>query len=433
MDIKASREYIKQLEHKVSSLTRLLDVSTVLNSVLLRTDVSSKTLLSYLMDAAADITNSETATVILWDPDQHTLVFVATTSNDPNALSLIGTPIPMESISGTVFKEKKIDVVNDVAADPRHYKQTDKDTDFITRSLLSIPMISNKRAIGVLQVVNKRDLPWTRDDEANLSLLASEAAVAIEVAQLLLDLQEANEELSELDNLKSSFIAIASHELRTPLGIIMGYASFLQEATDVEVSEHAGKVMAGATQLRAIIENMVSLRYLKQKSTDLHREVVPLKFLVDDLKRDVSTLTNIESRKFSLVCTDEDAEIYIDRVRINMALINVIKNAIAFTDVDGTITMDAKVHNGREVYISVTDDGVGLEMDQLTRVFEEFYQVEDHMIRKHGGLGIGLSIAQALVKAHHGRIWAFSEGIGNGATFTVALPLAAIAIDEEDE
>src|SRR5690606_10124148 len=97
---------------------------------------------------------------------------------------------------------------------------------------------------GVLEVVNKRKLPWTEQDCTYLSTLAEEAAVAIEVAQLLLALQKANNDLKEVDKLKSDLIAIASHELRTPLSVILGYASFLQaDATSPEIGEHATKVM----------------------------------------------------------------------------------------------------------------------------------------------------------------------------------------------
>lgn len=429
----AQRKYIEQLEQRVTHLTRLLEVTGVMNSVLLRMDVSRKTLLSYLMDAAADITDAESASVLLWNDKQQALYFVATTSDNPFALSLVNKPVPIDSIAGTVFKERRAVVVDDTAQDPRHYRRFDQDNQFVTRSLLGIPMISNKRTIGVLEVVNKRRLPWTREDRNNLSLLASEAAVAIEVAQLLIDLQQANSELSELDSLKSSFIAIASHELRTPLGIIMGYVSFLQDAKDTEVSEHAGKVMAGAMQLRAIIDNMVSLRYLNQKETDLTQDTIALGVLLDDIRRDVLTLADSDNRRIEIHCQSADAQLFIDRGRIGMALLNILKNAIAFTGENGLIKIEGSAPNEREVYIAITDDGIGLEINQLARIFEEFYQVEDHMVRKHGGLGIGLSISKALVTAHGGRIWAYSAGENKGTTITIALPSAAYARTLDDD
>jgi signal transduction histidine kinase len=276
----------------------------------------------------------------------------------------------------------------------------------------------------VLEVVNKRQLPWTMDDRDNLSVLATEAAVAIEVAQLVVNLQRANEELSEVDKLKNDFIAIASHELRTPLGIIMGYASFLQDSEDEATSGHASKVMDSALQLRRIIEDMINLRQLKQKPHNLLRERLPLGMLIDDLQRDVLTLAGAGQHDLKLDCVDPEAAVLVDRSRISMALVNVLNNAFTFTPQGGKIRVRAHVPNEREAWISISDSGIGLEEGELERIFDEFYQVEDHMTRHRGGLGIGLSIARALVRAHGGRIWASSPGLGQGATFTIALPLA---------
>jgi signal transduction histidine kinase len=100
-----------------------------------------------------------------------------------------------------------------------------------------------------------------------------------------------------------------------------------------------------------------------------------------------------------------------------------MNNAVSFTPAGGEIKVLAQVKNG-EAHISVTDTGIGLTTEQFERIFEEFYQVEDHMTRQHGGLGIGLSICRAVIASHGGRVWAQSPGLGQGSTFTVALPLA---------
>jgi GAF domain-containing protein len=260
MEQKSVELYIAELEGKISTLTRLMEISSVMNAALLSANARVEALLSYLMDAAAEITDSESASVILWDSEKEELHFVATTSDNPAAQGFIGKAIPLDSIAGTIVKERNLVQVDDAPSDPRHYSEVDKEIEFVTRSLLGVPMIAKNKVIGVLEVVNKKQLPWTLDDRNNLSMLANEAAVAIEVAQLVSNMQQANEELNELDKLKSNFIAIASHELRTPLGIIMGYASFLQDETDSSISDHASNVMAGALQLRRIIDDMINLR-----------------------------------------------------------------------------------------------------------------------------------------------------------------------------
>lgn len=418
-----SEDYVKHLEEQVTTLTRLLEVNSVMNAALLKADSRVEALLSYLMDAAAELTDSEAASVLLWNNNSRELFFAATTTDNETSRELVGKPVPLDSIAGTILKERQLVQVDDAASDPRHYSDLDKEIEFVTRSLLGVPMISKNKAIGVLEVVNKRQLPWTMADRNNLSVLASEAAVAIEVAQLVMNLQRANDELQEMDKLKSDFIAIASHELRTPLGIIMGYASFLQDEQDEAVSGHASKVMGSALQLRRIIEDMINLRYLKQKPSDLQRENITLQGLIDDLQRDILTQVDAGKHELKVDCQQGDATVYVDRSRLSMALVNVLNNAFNFTPAEGEVRIETSA-DGDKAFIRIVDTGIGLEADQLERIFEEFYQVEDHMTRHHGGLGIGLSISRALVNAHGGTIKASSPGLDAGATFTITLPLA---------
>jgi signal transduction histidine kinase len=244
------------------------------------------------------------------------------------------------------------------------------------------------------------------------------------------DLRKANQELSELDKLKNDFIAIASHELRTPLAVILGYASFLQDESEGKASEHAAKVLASGLQLRRIIEDLTNLRYLQQNASELSREPVSLNDLVEEAVQDVLGTAETKKHKLSLEAAPESVIVDVDRIRATMAITNVLNNAIRFTPDNGQIMVKAEARNAHEAWISVTDNGIGIEADQMERIFDKFYQVEDHMTRVHGGLGIGLSIAKALVEAHGGRIWSESDGLEKGATFTIVLPLAQSAVTE---
>ncbi|MBC8098068.1 MAG: HAMP domain-containing histidine kinase, partial [Armatimonadetes bacterium] len=417
---------IIQLEQQVATLTRLLEVNQTMNAELLSTTPDGDALLSYIMNAAASITDSEAASILLWNKNTRQLYFAATTTESSQAL--IGKPVPLDSIAGSIFTQKRAQRVDNVEQDPRHYDQVDHEINFVTRSLFGVPLIAKQHAIGVLEVVNKRGAvgtTWSEQDLAYLPLLADEAAVAIEVAELVLQLQKANQEMSELDKLKSDFIAIASHELRTPLGIILGYASFLQdEATDPEYGELAAKVTNSALQLRRIIEDMLNLRYLKQSEAELNREQLPFYELLVDLEADALNLTEANHHTLTVDYPPKTLQLYIDRARISMALNNLMNNAVRFTPSGGTLHVSCQIQSNTEAWIIIRDSGIGIAPEHLEKVFEEFYQVEDHMTRQHGGLGIGLSIAQALVSAHGGRVWAESAGVGQGATFTIALPLA---------
>jgi len=236
--------------------------------------------------------------------------------------------------------------------------------------------------------------------------------------------KKANEELNELDKLKTDFIAIASHELRTPLGVILGYASFLQDSGDDQVSETAEKVVASALQLRRIIEDLTNLRYLQTNEADLHLERVYLSDLLRDVENDVHEMANAKRHQLRIVPPPPSTIVYVDRVRMGMAVTNVLNNAIRFTPDGGKIMLQCDVRPPY-VLVAVADNGIGIPRDQIDRIFAKFYQIEDHMTRRHGGLGIGLSITKAVVEAHGGRVWASSAGMNQGATFTLSMPLVS--------
>lgn len=404
------------LENQIKILEVLAEISASLNS-----QMELHPLLQQIMAAAVRITDCEAASVLLWDANRQELFFAASTTLD-STNELIGKPVPMDSIAGTILRQNDIVQVDNTKQDPRHYDKVDEDIKFETRSLLGVPMRYKNRVIGVLEAINKRALPWTDQDRKYLMTLAAQAAVAIHGAQLVTELKRANEELSELDKLKNDFIAIASHELRTPLGVIMGYASFLQEAADTDTQEHATKVLESALKLRKLIEDMVNLRYLKQKQSDLVREDVTMHILLDTVWQDTRTHLDTSKHQFNIAYPTSLIPIYVDVTRLSMAILNVLHNAVSFTKEGGFITVGVEEHP-KEIRLFVQDSGIGIEQDKLEKIFEEFYQVEDHMTRRHGGLGIGLSISRAIVLAHRGRIWAESNGLGHGARFIIAIPL----------
>ncbi|MCU0512311.1 MAG: GAF domain-containing sensor histidine kinase [Anaerolineae bacterium] len=412
---------VAELEKKVVILAQLAEISAALNSHL-----ELEPLLSYIMEVATRITSCEAASVLLWDQRTQQLVFEASTTQSRHSSKLIGKPVPMDSIAGLIFASNDIVQVDDTRLDPRHYDKVDNELQFETRSLLGVPMTYKDRVIGVLEAINKRSLPWTDDDRNYLRILAAQAAVAIAGAQQVMALRQANEEMKEVDKLKNNFIAIASHELRTPLGVIMGYASFLQMHEDEATQDHANKVMESALKLRKIIDDMVNLRYLKQKQSDLYMEDTTLAQVINTFRFDAVTLIDGSRQHIHIVPPEVDIAVKVDFTRMNMALTNMLNNALSFTPPEGSITLFGDEHDGY-ARIIMTDTGIGIDPDQLERIFEEFYQVEDHMTRRHGGLGIGLSIARAIVEAHGGTISAASRGRAKGATFTIRLPLTRAA------
>lgn len=409
-----------QLERRLEILNRIVEVSLVLNSSL-----STDAILTQLMDATTEILNAESASVILMNPNTNELYFVAMPTDDiERSKSLQRIQIPLEgSIAGSIIQDNRPVVLNDVTEHPLHYRQVDTTSGFQTHSLLGVPMRIRNRVVGVLEAVNKIGNGWADMDSFYLEILASQAAIALENAQLVNQLQKANEELAQVDKLKSDFIAIASHELRTPLGVIMGYASFLKEEAQGELSEHATIVLNSALRMRNLIEDMTNLRFLKLGETELTLEAMSINELIELAEKDVSTLAAANGHQLDVEYfpDDEDVTLSGDRAKLLMALTNILNNAIKFVRKDGYIKM-ACLNKKNEVWIRIADNGIGVPLEELENIFRPFYQVEDHMTRRHGGMGLGLSIAKAVVEVHGGRIWAESEGPERGATFTITLP-----------
>ena len=405
------------LEKRLAALNRLVEVSLILNSTL-----EIKQLLRFIMDAATELADAEAASILLKDKNTNELVFTASSSG--SVADLIGRPVPLKgSIAGLILQDNRPVALDDVSRDPRHYRQMDEQIDFHTRSILGVPMRIKEDVVGVLEVVNKRSGSWTEEDGETLTILAAQAAIALENARLVEALQKAYDDLSQLDNLKNEFIAIASHELRTPLGIILGYASFLKDDAEGETGELAEMVFRSAVQLRGIIEQMTNLRYLKVGEAELVLEDVSVADLIRAACDDVARLAEAKGHHLDVRLPEGELQVRVDSYKFASALGNILNNAVKFTPDGGHITVEA-FRKSSEVWITVHDDGIGIAPEHLEKIFEEFFQVEDHLTRRHGGMGLGLSIARALVQAHGGRIWAESPGENQGSTFYISLPLA---------
>jgi len=408
---------IDELRQLIVRLSRLVEVSVTLNSTL-----EPEPLLQFLIRSAADLLDSEAASILLFDEKTQRLYFAASTGADPTELRKI--PVPLEgSIAGTIYRDDSPLIINEVAADPRHYRQVGEKIRFEARTMIGVPMRMRDRRIGVLEALNKRGGPFTESDLQTLSIIASQAAVAIHNANLVSALQKAYDELGKVEKLKSDFIAIASHELRTPLGVILGYAAILKEDADQATSEHAAAVLNSALRMRALIEDMTNMNMMRVGSAELAVSQQALQPILEAAYEEMRPLIEAKGQQVSRHVAPEQLLANVDAPKMMMALTNLLNNAMRFTPGGGRIELGLERH-GAEAWLRVRDNGVGLPADQLERVFDQFYQVEHHMTRRHEGMGLGLSIVRAVVRAHSGRVWAESAGRDQGATFTIAVPLS---------
>jgi signal transduction histidine kinase len=410
------QDELTRLRQMIVRLSRLVEISVTLNSTL---DLDR--LLQFIIRSAADLVESETASILLVSDQTRDLYIAAATDADPEALQKI--PVPKEgSIAGTIFREDRPLILNELGATTQLYPEVGERERSTVRSIIGVPLRIRDDVTGVLEAVNKRRGIFDEADLQTLTNIASLAAVAISNARQVEALNRAYDALGKVDQLKTDFIAIASHELRTPLGLILGNASLLKELAGDDVSEHADAVLSSALRMRVLIEDMTNLNMLQAGSAELVLSKQPLQNIVQMAYEEVLGLIESREQPIKLNLPAETLEAMVDGPKITMALTNLLNNAIRFTPKERELWLSLE-HHGHEAWLRVRDAGIGLAPDELETVFDLFYQVEDHLTRQHGGLGLGLPIVKAIAESHGGRAWVESEGPDQGATFTIALPL----------
>jgi signal transduction histidine kinase/CheY-like chemotaxis protein len=293
-----------------------------------------------------------------------------------------------------------------------------------TYTLIATPLLVQRKSIGALVLLKEdADSTFTPSDSEFLSVLSSQAAIAIENARLFAEIQRAYEELKKLDHMKSEFINITAHELRTPLALLIGYATLLEEDVNGAEKHSLEIILRNAMRLRAIIDDMLNLRYLETGRTQLKIEAVNLREVIEEALLDLTPLAEGKEYNVSVNVPKDFPQVFTDRQKLDLVVVNLLSNAIKFTPARGSITIHAHVEDEQAV-VSVQDTGIGIPAEQLDHIFERFYQVEDSLTREHGGLGIGLAIAKGMVELCGGKIWVEST-VGKGSTFTFTLPLRA--------
>jgi signal transduction histidine kinase len=408
---------LKDLEGRQKLLLRLVELSVTLNSTLDLDD-----LLQLITATATELLDCEAASILLYDEKNPRLYFAAATGSDPAKLGEI--PVPIEgSLAGTIFRTSQPLILNNVEQDPRHYSLVSDHIKFKIKTLLGVPMPIKDRTVGVLEAVNKRDGVFTESDVAILSVTAAHAAIAINNARLLQTTKKALEKVRESNQLKSNFLALASHELRTPLGIIIGYSTFLKEDAKGDLSDHASQVLDAARQMRSILDEMNNLAMLKSDEMILKPQKVAMEDILAYACEGIREIASTRNQKLVYAFSEEPYIVNVDIDKTALAFGNILGNAIRFSSPGSDITVGV-IKDGDQVLSWVQDHGIGMPVDKLQKIFEEFYQIEPPNTRRYGGLGIGLTIAKGLIEAQGGKIWAESEGAGSGSTFKVLLPAA---------
>jgi len=292
------------------------------------------------------------------------------------------------------------------------------------RANVAVPLIREQRVVGMLVVRRKVTGESPQAVVDLLQTFATQSVLAIENARLFAALQEANSQLAEASQHKSSFLANMSHELRTPLNAIIGYSEMLQEEVE-DLGEQTflpdlQRINAAGKHLLGLINDILDLSKIEAGRMDLFVEKFDIAGLVQDVAAIVQPLLSKNGNTLVVACPSDIGTMEADQTKVRQTLFNLLSNAAKFTD-HGTISLTVQREPDDWIAFAVADTGIGMTEEQLSRLFEAFSQAEASTRSKYGGTGLGLAISRHFCQLMGGDLTVEST-YGRGSTFTVRLP-----------
>jgi signal transduction histidine kinase len=416
----------QELSRSVDELTALGDVSQALSSTL-----DLETVLQTIVTRANQL--AETAGCSIWEYDKGRQDFRLRVShyadeNDAALLQALGrvTAIPRgQGVTTQVFELRQPVQIHDITM-PGVYESPIRQALIETghRALLGVPLLSEDEVIGVLAVTRKTPGEFEPEIVRLLSTFATQSALAIQNARLFREIEEKSRELEAASRHKSEFLANMSHELRTPLNAIIGFSEVLAEGMFGEINEkqteYLNDILESGRHLLSLINDILDLSKIEAGRMELEATDFDLPSAIESALILVRERAGRRGITLGREIDERLGEIHADERKVKQVLLNLLSNALKFTQEGGRIDVRAGVQDGM-AEISVVDTGVGIAPEDQEAVFEEFRQVGTAAKRVEG-TGLGLALSRKFIELHGGRIWLKSQ-VGVGSTFTFTLPL----------
>jgi signal transduction histidine kinase len=362
-------------------------------------------LLNRIVQAAADLSHAEAASILLYDESKQQLFFQVSTNLDEPLMR--GLVVPVEgSIAGLIVTNRQPIILSEAQKDPRHFSNIAKITKVTTNSLLGVPLIAKDKVIGALEAINKLQGEFTEEDQHILMDLGAQAAVAIETARLFQ---------------QSDLIAEMVHELRTPLSSLRTAAHLLtRQDVSPEKREQVVQIMhTETTRLTEMTTAFLDLARLESGRMQLQVQRFDLIPLLEECVQMMCSKAEVGGLELQLTTLDTLPPLKADRDKIKQVVLNLISNAIKYNRPNGQISISAESTEG-EIMIVVSDTGSGIRETDLAHLFEKFYRARAAE-KSTTGTGLGLAISKRIIEMHGGHIKVHTQ-VGQGTSFFVHLP-----------
>ena len=395
---------------RLDGYRRLVDIARDLASTL-----DLDILLSRIVHAAAEISGSEAASILLYDDASMQLYFqVSTNIDEPTRRGII---VPLEgSIAGWIVSNRKPVRITDVREDSRFFGDVAQTTGFVTESILGIPLVTKNKIVGVLEALNKQKGKFTHADESMLLVLGAQAAVAIENARLFQ---------------QSDLIAEFVHELRTPLSSLSTatYLLLRPEMSQEQREQIVKNIHNETLRLNALASSFLDLARLESGRVQFRKTTFSIADLLYECKDVMASKAEEDKIQVRVETPDGLPVLEADRDKLKQVILNLVSNAIKYNRPNGSVGLRAETSES-QMTISVHDTGMGIPEESLPQLFTKFYRVREHE-SKVSGTGLGLSICKQIVNGHGGRIEVKSK-MGVGTVFMVHLPRASKTQPKKD-
>jgi len=411
---------LSELRQSLQQQTATADVLKVIS----RSTFDLRTVLQTLVESAARFCAANQATIVREkDGGLYAAESYGYSREFMNYIQNIPIKAERGSASGRALVEGRVVHIADVKADPEYtLVEAQRLGDY--RTILCVPMLREGVPIGLLVLTRSEVQPFTDQQIELVTTFADQASIAIENVRLFDEIQDKSRQLEIASQHKSQFLANMSHELRTPLNAILGYTELMADGAYGEPSEKMLGILkrleANGKHLLGLINDVLDLSKIEAGQLELELSDYCVQDIAQTVRSTLEPLAADKKLAFKLELAPGLPPGHGDGRRLTQVLINLVGNAIKFTDA-GEVTIKAEANNG-SFHVSVRDTGPGISAADLAKLFKEFQQADNAITKKKGGTGLGLAISKRIIEMHGGKIWVESQP-GRGSTFAFRLPV----------